>query len=40
MCTSCHNPDDGNKVGLELDFKTPADLPLDTKNRMTCLTCR
>lgn len=39
MCASCHNPDDGHKVGLELDFQIPADLPLDKKNRMTCLTC-
>jgi len=39
MCSSCHNPDDGHKVGLELDFQIPADLPLDKKNKMTCLTC-
>jgi hypothetical protein len=39
MCSSCHNPDDGHKVGLELDFQAPADLPLDAKNKMTCLTC-
>jgi hypothetical protein len=39
MCGSCHNPDDGHQVGLELDFQIPADLPLDKKNRMTCLTC-
>ena len=39
MCTSCHNPDDGHKVGLKLDFQAPADLPLDKKNKMTCLTC-
>lgn len=39
MCSSCHNPDDGHKVGLKLDFQVPADLPLDKKNTMTCLTC-
>lgn len=39
MCSSCHNPDDGHKVGLKLDFQAPADLPLDKKNAMTCLTC-
>lgn len=39
LCSSCHNPDDGHKVGLELDFQAPADLPLDAKNKMTCLTC-
>ena len=39
MCASCHNPDDGHKVGLKLDFQAPADLPLDKKNKMTCLTC-
>ncbi len=39
MCSACHNPDDGHKVGLKLDFQAPADLPLDAKNKMTCLTC-
>lgn len=39
MCSSCHNPDDGHKVGLELDFKIPADLPLADDNKMVCLTC-
>jgi hypothetical protein len=39
MCSSCHNPDDGHKVGLALDFQAPADMPLDKKNKMTCLTC-
>lgn len=39
LCTDCHSADDGHKVGLELDFQVPADLPLDNKNKMTCLTC-
>lgn len=39
MCSSCHNPDDGHKVGLKLDFEIPADMPLGTKNKLTCLTC-
>ena len=39
MCSTCHNPDDGHKVGLKLDFQAPADMPLDKKNKMTCLTC-
>ena len=39
MCSSCHNPEDGHKVGLEVDFQIPADLPIDKKNRITCLTC-
>jgi hypothetical protein len=39
MCSTCHNPDDGHKVGLVLDFQAPVDLPLDKKNKMTCLTC-
>jgi cytochrome c len=26
-------------VGLKLDFEIPADMPLDKKNRLSCLTC-
>lgn len=39
MCSTCHNPDDGHKVKLKLDFQIPADLPLGKKNKLTCLTC-
>jgi hypothetical protein len=39
MCSACHDPNDGHKVGLELDFQAPADLPLGEKNTITCLTC-
>ncbi len=39
MCEGCHNKDDGHKVGLKLDFEVPADLPLGSKNKLTCLTC-
>lgn len=39
MCSGCHNPNDGHKVGIKLDFEIPADLQLGVKNKMTCLTC-
>ncbi|MEQ1621570.1 MAG: hypothetical protein ABL919_09200 [Methylococcales bacterium] len=39
MCSSCHNKDDGHQVGLKLDFEIPADMPLDKKNALSCLTC-
>lgn len=39
MCSGCHNAEDGHKVGLEIDFELPADLPLDAKNKLTCMTC-
>jgi formate-dependent nitrite reductase cytochrome c552 subunit len=39
MCAGCHNKDDGHKVGLKMDFEVPADLPLGSKNKLTCLTC-
>lgn len=39
MCSGCHDKDDGHKVGLKLDFDVPADMPLDKKNKLTCLTC-
>ena len=39
MCSGCHNAEDGHKVGLEMDFEVPADLPLGENNKLTCLTC-
>jgi hypothetical protein len=39
LCTDCHNADDGHKVGLKLDFEIPADMPLNKKNALSCLTC-
>ena len=39
MCSGCHDKDDGHKVGLKLEFDVPADMPLGTKNKLTCLTC-
>lgn len=39
MCTGCHDADDGHKIGLKLDFEVPADLPLDKKQALSCLTC-
>lgn len=39
MCSSCHNPNQGHKVGLNIDFPVPADLPLNEENDVTCLTC-
>lgn len=39
MCTGCHNADEGHKVGLKLDFDIPADMPLNKKKTMSCLTC-
>lgn len=39
MCLGCHDKDDGHKVGLKLDFEIPADMPLGSKNKLTCLTC-
>jgi hypothetical protein len=39
MCSGCHNPDDGHKVGLKLDFEVPADMPLGARNKLICLTC-
>lgn len=39
MCSSCHNPDDGHPVKLEMDFDVPADMPVGKKNTITCLTC-
>lgn len=39
MCSSCHNPNQGHKVGLNIDFPVPADLPLNEENDITCLTC-
>lgn len=39
MCSGCHDTEDGHKVGLKLDFEIPADMPLDKKNSLSCLTC-
>jgi hypothetical protein len=39
MCSSCHNPNQGHKVGLAIDFPVPADMPLSENNDITCLTC-
>lgn len=39
MCSSCHNPNQGHKVGLNIDFPVPADMPLNEDNDITCLTC-
>jgi hypothetical protein len=39
MCSNCHNPKEGHKVGLEIDFSVPADMPLDENKDITCLTC-
>lgn len=39
MCSPCHNPNQGHKVGLNIDFSVPADLPLSQENDITCLTC-
>ena len=39
MCTGCHNAEDGHKVGLQLDFEIPADMPLNKKSALSCLTC-
>ncbi len=39
MCANCHNPNEGHKVGLEIDFPVPADMPLSTENDINCLTC-
>jgi len=39
MCADCHDPDEGHKVGLKIDFPVPADLPLNQDNDITCLTC-
>lgn len=39
MCSSCHNPNEGHKVGLEIDFPVPPDLPLSAENDISCLTC-
>ncbi len=39
MCSTCHNAEEGHKVGLKLDFEIPADMPLNKKNALSCLTC-
>lgn len=39
MCSSCHDPNQGHKVGLNIDFPVPADMPLSADNDISCLTC-
>lgn len=39
MCSGCHNAEEGHKVGLKLDFEIPADMPLNKRNALSCLTC-
>ncbi len=39
MCSGCHDAEEVHKVGLKLDFEIPADMPLNKKNALTCLTC-
>jgi formate-dependent nitrite reductase cytochrome c552 subunit len=39
MCSGCHDAEEGHKIGLELDFEIPADMPLNKKNALSCLTC-
>lgn len=39
LCTNCHDPENGHKIGLKIDFDVPPDLPLDKKNALSCLTC-
>ena len=39
MCSSCHDPNVVHKVGVNVDFPIPADLPLNEDNEIICLTC-
>lgn len=39
MCSSCHDPAQGHKVGLNIDFAVPADMPLSPDSDIICLTC-
>lgn len=39
MCTSCHDANQGHKVGLLIDFPVPADMPLSGDSDIICLTC-
>ncbi len=39
MCASCHDASQRHKVGLEIDFPDPAELPLSEENDISCLTC-
>ncbi len=39
MCGACHDPKEGHKVNLTIDFPVPADMPLSENNDINCLTC-
>lgn len=39
MCKHCHDTAQGHRVGVDIDFPVPADLPLNGGNAITCLTC-
>ncbi len=39
MCITCHAEEEGHVVGVSIDFSIPADLPLDSNQSITCLTC-
>lgn len=40
MCIDCHGKDSKSHiVGVTPEYSVPADLPLDLKNSVTCLTC-
>lgn len=39
ICSGCHKAEEGHKVGLKLDFEIPADMPLNRRNALSCLTC-
>jgi hypothetical protein len=40
MCIPCHEAGAINHpVGVRPEFAVPADLPLDTEGRISCLTC-
>lgn len=40
MCTDCHGEENSSHIiGVTPDYSVPADLPLDAKDQVTCLTC-
>ena len=40
MCSTCHGDENTSHiVGVTADFIVPADLPLNAKKQVTCLTC-